>query len=221
MTKYPKIETAFERDDQFRVNVARLRRPVFASICRWVVTEKVDGTNMRLIFHRAAATETSFEIRGKTDNASIPPALLAHCTDLAHRVQPRVDEIMAEHGLTTYVLYGEGYGPKIQNGGRYRGDQGFILFDIAVGGGTYLPDAAVTDAAKDLDIPRVPVLGEFHFDDIIELVKRGFPSAAANVYDRDFFAEGIVARTVDPLYDNRGERLILKLKTKDFRGGRR
>jgi hypothetical protein len=50
----------------------------------------------------------------------------------------------------------------------------------------------------------------------VGLCEAGFVSLAAEA-EPDHKAEGIVARPLEPLYDNRGERLILKLKTKDFR----
>jgi hypothetical protein len=225
VTPYPKIETPFERDESFRVDTTRLRRPVYGTV-QWVATEKVDGTNMRIIFQTSDPDhhEPEIEVRGKTDNASIPPDLLKHCTVLAERVAAQVTQTMQERGLTSYILYGEGYGPKIQNGGRYRSDQGFILFDVAVNDSIFLSDAQVTDIAEQLGIPRVPLLngGEvMALDQIVGLVRGGFSSDAAETFDVTFDAEGVVARTVEPLYDNRGERLIIKLKTKDFRAGRR
>jgi len=219
VTTYPKIETLFDRDDTFRVDTTRLRRPVYATIRTWVVTEKIDGTNMRLIFDRTAGS-VLFDVRGKTDNASIPPALLRHCVDLATRLVPDVTETMDQHSLNRLILHGEGYGAKIQGGGKYRPDQGFILFDVQAGD-VFLSDDQVTKTGAVLDIPRVPVLGEKTLDEIVSLVRAGFPSWTTFTSDPDFPAEGVVARTVEPLYDNRGERLIIKLKTKDFRGGKR
>lgn len=224
MQPYPKIETLFDRAGDFRVDVDQLRRPVYGAISSWVVTEKIDGTNIRIAFETSNPNEYEPEITvlGKTDNASIPPKLLSHCLALGRGVAAHVTEIMQNHTLTDYILYGEGYGPKIQNGGRYREDQGFILFDIGVGTGRYLSDDQVTATAEKLDIPRVPIIGDdMTLDDIVGLVRGGFPSDSAEKWDKDFLAEGVVARTFEPLYDNRGERLIVKLKTKDFKAGRR
>lgn len=218
MTTYPKIETLFDRDDTFRVDPTRLRRPVYATISQWVATEKIDGTNMRLIFERSAAGFVLFDARGKTDNASIPPQLLKNCVDTGERVAADVQSIMSEHGLDRLVLHGEGYGAKIQSGGKYRPDQGFILFDVQAGD-VFLSDEQVSKTADRLSLPRVPVLGVMSLDEIVTLTRTGFLSAEAA--DPTLAAEGIVARTVEPLYDNRGERLIIKLKTKDFRGGKR
>jgi hypothetical protein len=222
---YSKIDTAFVRDEDFRVDVHKLRRPVFATIAGWLATEKIDGTNIRICFRDHGDDAIAHWVKGKTDEASIPPKLLEHCNDLAAVVAPGAEQIMEQFALTSLTLYGEGYGAKIQGGGRYRADQGFILFDVMAGDSAYLADSAVTETAERLGIPRVPLLngGEpMTLDEIVSLVQGGFASDAAETFDPEFMAEGIVARTLEPLYDNRGERLILKLKAKDFRAqGRR
>lgn len=218
MSTYSKIETAYVRDEQFRVDVSRLRRSIYGCISTWVATEKVDGTNMRIGFAKAPG-ETSSPVHGvwgKTDSASIPFALLTHCQDLAGRVKCQISEIMTEHDLASYTLHGEGYGPKIQKGGRYRPDQGFILFDVEVGDGVFLSDEQVTATADLLGIPRVPVLGEMTLAAATTLAQAGFESLVAAANGQTMSAEGLVLRTVEPLYDNRGERLIVKLKGRDF-----
>jgi len=49
MIPYPKIETLFKRDETFRVT-DKLRLPEFALVREWLVTEKVDGTNIRVVY---------------------------------------------------------------------------------------------------------------------------------------------------------------------------
>jgi hypothetical protein len=231
MQPYSKIDTIFERNDKFRVDTTKLRRPVYSCISTWVVSEKVDGMNARILFQRdfsGNGPDMLYDVRGKTNNASIPPQLLAHCKELATNALYSVSAIMSEHNLDYLTLYGEGYGAKIQSGSRYRTDQGFILFDVGVGtrsdvgpdSMTYLSDEQVTKTADALNIPRVPIIAEeMSIGGIVELVSTGFASKAAT--DPTLPAEGIVARTIEPLYDNRGERLIIKLKTKDFKNGKR
>ena len=219
MRTYTKIDTAFDRDERFRVDTARLRRPVFGTIA-WLATEKVNGTNIRLGFrmdHELNPSAVYPQIAGRTENASLHPRLLAHCQELVARIAPGVMEIMREHGLTDYMLVGEGYGAKIQDGGGYRQDPAFILFDV-LAGDKYLADSVVTATGVRLDIPRVPILngGEvMTLGEITEMVSQGFPSLIAET--PGFLAEGIVARPVEPLHDNRDERIILKLKGADFR----
>ena len=59
-------------------------------------------------------------------------------------------------------------------------------------------------------------LGEYSLDKIVEYVKEGFDSVVAEEEGTPRKAEGLVGRTIEPLFDKRGRRLIIKLKTKDF-----
>jgi hypothetical protein len=219
---YPKIETLFDRNDDFTVDTTRLRRPEFGLISEWVLTEKIDGTNIRLIFtRREGYFDIDYDVRGKSDNAQLPPQLLNTLREWCVASTVEVRAIMDTFNLTSYVLYGEGYGPKIQNGGRYRSDQGFILFDVA-SNGAWLDEQQITDTAKRLGLARVPTLGDpATIAEAVNLCRNGFSSDAAENYDPEFAAEGVVARTAVPLYDRRGDRIMWKLKAKDFRAGKR
>ena len=55
MNEYPKIDTLFERDSaSFVVDPAKLKASVLATISEWDVTEKIDGTNIRVTLSRTA-----------------------------------------------------------------------------------------------------------------------------------------------------------------------
>jgi hypothetical protein len=123
----------------------------------------------------------------------------------------------------TIALFGEGYGGSIQKGSLLSVTKKFILFDALIetpdGFGAraaiWLDDNAVTSFAERLDILRVPILGEWDLGRIVHEVKLGMESKVA---ESPVLMEGIVARPLEPLFDRRGYRLILKLKTKDFIG---
>lgn len=108
-------------------------------------------------------------------------------------------------------LYGEGYGAKIQKGGgNYCPDQDFVLFDIKIGE-WWLLRLDVEDIAQKLSLDVVPVIGSGTLYEMVEIVKEGFNSQWG-----DFLAEGIVARPSVELKTRRGDRLITKVKCKDF-----
>lgn len=212
MTEYHKIETLFERDEKtFVVNPHQLKSPVLATISHWDVTEKIDGTNIRVMIDEAG--EVSFG--GKTDNAQLQADFLQKL----YKMFPadKMKEVFWLDGVPTKaVLYGEGYGAGIQKGSTYRPDKSFILFDVLIADRWWLDWTNVKDVAGKLGIDTVPYLGRMTLEQIIELVKPGFPSKIGTA-----IAEGVVARPIEPLFDKRGKRVIIKLKTKDFIAGKR
>jgi hypothetical protein len=217
MIEYPKIETLFERDESFRVTDV-LKRPIFADISRWIVTEKVDGTNIRVSYSRA---EGAVRLGGRSDNAQIHADLVRHLQDTFTPEKMAALFVAESDPATRITLFGEGYGAGIQKGGGYRQDKAFILFDVLIeppGEVHWQDDAVVTSFAASLGIPRVPILGEWSLDEIVERVQAGVPSVCAST---PMTAEGIVARPREPLFDKRHRRLILKLKSSDFKPGKR
>ena len=212
--EYPKIETLFGRDENFRVDPNQLKNPVFAMFKQWEVTEKIDGTNMRVTLIEG---EDKIKVDGRTDRASIPGDLFRYMIDTfpVKAVQDMMD--LKGAGWEKVVLYGEGYGAGIQKGGCYRKDKAFRLFDVLVADKWWLDWKVVEQVAETLGIKTAPYLGSWTFTEIIERVKVGVPSVVAKEESgQDVIAEGIVARPIETLFDKRGNRVILKLKTKDF-----
>lgn len=210
-TEYGKIDTLFERDDKtFVVDPSRLRHPVYQTINQWDVTEKIDGTNIRVIL----SADGDVRFGGRTANAQLPADLLYY---LIQQCPPeKLCPVFNLDGPTEAILFGEGYGAGIQKGGSYRPDKSFVLFDVLVGGKWWLDKNAVDDVATKLGIDTVPYLGRMTLSEIVELVRVPFPSKIGSA-----MAEGVVARPIEPLFDRKGARVILKLKTKDFTPGKR
>lgn len=225
--EYPKIETLYTRDpDHFVTDV--IRCPEMKQIKDWLVTEKVDGTNIRVVVHPGGVSAgfvaagdiipTVVEFKGRTDRAQVPTFLLA---ELERLFPPeRLDGVFDAEGV---VLFGEGYGAKIQKGGgNYRTGVSFRLFDVLVDGRWWLDWENVCNIAKKLDIRTVPVLGEpWELTEIAAQVQAGMHSRVAFLEgpgNSQVMAEGIVARTDPYLFDKRGRPLRFKLKTGDFHG---
>jgi ATP-dependent RNA circularization protein (DNA/RNA ligase family) len=220
MIEYPKIETLFERDERFVVDPTRLKKPVLGTINLWDVTEKIDGTNVRVMMD----TSGKVTFGGRTDNAQMPTGLLQQLMEtfttekmIFAFSQPNQPQVCA-------ILFGEGYGAGIQKGGCYRPDKSFRLFDVLVDEKWWLDWLDVCDVADKLGIKTVPYLGQWTLAEIVERVKPGIRSVVAEQEApmvNEVKAEGIVARPIQALFDKRGERIIIKLKTKDFIGGKR
>jgi len=201
MNQYHKIQTVFLRDPETKFKTlldGQFAKPEFEYLAdnQWVFTEKVDGTNIRVMYDE----EGNVSFAGKTDAAQIPPMLLTALTCL-----------FPNKLLNNACLYGEGYGNKIQKvGSNYRNDNSFVLFDVKVGD-IWLERSNVEDIAKQLQCEVVPIIGSGTLREAIQLVKEGFNSQWGN-----FLAEGIVARPVVELQNRMGERVITKIKHKDF-----
>lgn len=207
--KYHKIQSLYKRDpdNKFKTFLdGQWAEPAFGYLkdVDWVWTEKVDGTNVRVIWDGERVT-----FGGRTDNAQMPAVLLGHLSAAF------TAELMAQHfGPTPAVLFGEGFGGKIQKGGAtYGQEQRFVLFDVWCD--MWLERANVVDvAAGQLLCPLVPEVGVGTLAEAVEYVKTAPKSKWG-----DFVAEGIVLRPKVELRTRRGHRVITKLKVKDFPSG--
>jgi len=213
MSEYHKIETLYERDlATFKVRAGVFKNPTYTLLKEWEFTEKIDGTNIRAIWTPALASTdggrgASLIFGGKTDNAQIPADLYKWLYE--NITVPKLQCVFPD---VPAVLYGEGYGAGIQKGGGYSSTKKFILFDVFVDGKWWLNDANMRDVAAKLGIDAVPYIGKMSLEDATEFARKGFVSAIGSGVQ----AEGIVGRPAETLFDKRGNRLIVKLKQKDF-----
>lgn len=207
MNEYHKIQTVYLRDPATNHKTlleGQFAKPEFEYLqeTKWIFTEKVDGTNIRVGWDGEQVT-----FAGRTDRATTPPFLLDKLGELFSADKFRTNE------LPPHCLYGEGYGAKIQKGGGdYISDGvGFILFDINIGG-TWLERHNIEDIATKLTINPVPIVGEGTLLEGVELVRSGYAS-----HLRATPPEGLVMRPKVELFNRKGERVITKIKVKDFR----
>ena len=177
------------------------------------------------------------EYKGKTDNANIPTHLLSFLQEkypkevvlnalglkefipieefAEHKWVNEKGEIDVSRIPNLYTIYGEGYGMRIQSGGNYiKNGVGFIVFDVKVND-TYLLTDNYRGIAEKMGAPCVPNMGMMTIDEAIEFVKKGFKSTIAE--NKDYEAEGLVLKAPFGLRTRMGERLIVKIKTCDFR----
>lgn len=210
MSEYPHIDTIYKRDDRGRLRLGEFSRDEFAYLAdnQWIGTEKVDGTNIRVIFDASASTAIRFG--GKTDNAQMPTFLYDKLTaifqtgDMVERLGKQFDE--------SAILYGEGYGARIQKGGGNYNPAGvdFVLFDVKVGD-WWLKREDVEEVAWNLGLRVVPILLKGTLSEAVTFVRHGFDSSWG-----DFRAEGLVLLPAVPLHARGGHRIITKIKHRDF-----
>lgn len=179
--------------------------PEFALIKYWHVEEKIDGTNIRIHFEKETG---KVRFGGRTDNASIPAFLLDYLQD--HFTTERLDAVFD----SDVILFGEGYGPKIQKvGSLYSDHNGFCLFDVRIGN-FWLKREDVYDVAGKLEVPHAPLLGHMGEFSILRFIKSTPQSGFSK---RKMEMEGVMCRANPQLFCRSGDPVMFKLKCKDFK----
>lgn len=206
--EYHKIDGLFMRQEGTKKLLrGQFRSPVVEYLQNntWVFTEKIDGTNIRIHWdgHRVS-------FAGRTDRALIPAELFDRLSVL---FSGEANEQMFEQqfGDNEVTLYGEGFGRRIQNGGNYIPDGvDFILFDV-MKNGRFLPRYAVNGIAHAFGIRSVPIVLTGTIHDAIRLVESKPKSTIGTAP-----MEGVVGVPACDLTTSRGERIIVKIKVRDF-----
>ena len=209
MREYHKIETVFNRstDGDKRLIWGDYRNETVEYLADniWQFTEKIDGTNIRIHWDGH-----NVEIGGRTDRAQIPKHLMDYLS--ATFLTPEVEELFEQtYGEKDVMLFGEGYGAKIQNGGDYRSDVSFILFDVLIGD-NWQSREWVEATAKMFNVDVVPIVLEGTIGDGIDYVMQHNNSTIGNA-----IMEGVVGRPKVEMKDRLGNRIIVKIKWKDFK----
>ena len=208
MQEYHKIETIFERDmngsKKLIEGVYRNEAVEFLKDNEWEFTEKIDGTNIRVHWD---GHKVSFA--GRTDKADIPKHLLEKLKEMFDG-EENAQIFEQKFSDSEVILFGEGYGPKIQNGGLYRDDVSFILFDVRIGD-FYLRRKDVEDIAKSFNVDVVPIIMNGTIQEAVDFVKSKPKSTIGKAN-----MEGLVGRPKVEMYDRMGRRMIVKVKVKDF-----
>lgn len=159
----------------------------------------------------------------RTDKGECRPCLLPFLNDVftferMKEVFPKVTPDMP------VCLYGEGIGKGIQkDGDKYSAHPILVLFDIRVGRHWLEKDDVIDIAVKfGLRVaPRVPFL---RFGDVqanigpLHQIVRYLKEEPNSLFSSDSIRkmEGVIGRTDPYLYDNKGNRIMFKLKVKDL-----
>jgi len=209
MEEYHKIQTVYKRDPKNNYKTlleGDFSIPEFGFLANdeWVFTEKVDGTNIRIMFDGERIA-----FGGRTNRSQIPANLLARLNEM---FLPQIEVFKNTFSKSGVCLYGEGHGAKIQKGDvNYSQNQDFVLFDIKING-FWLKRTDIDEIARNLKIDCVPIIGSGDLADMILKTRNGFNSMWG-----DFKAEGIVARPATELKTQSGHRIITKIKHIDFK----
>lgn len=205
--KYPKIPTVYKRDpdNPKRLLEGEWTTPEIEALSHldWEFTEKVDGMNIRVLLKGDRV-----RYAGRSDDTQVSISFL----DQLGEILPEEAVLSAFEPNCPAILFGEGFGRKIQKAGALYNPGGvdFVLFDVWVDG-IWLRRDDVCDIADKLHVQVVPVIATGPLRHSAGLCKQGFKSVWG-----DFQAEGLVCRPPLGLLDRRGNRIIAKVKCKDF-----
>lgn len=234
--EYPKTYNPHKRNGKYMVeDVWTSDELKYLSNIPFHWTEKLDGTNLRVIYTPVLQT---VEVRGRTDNAQLHPDLIANTLKLFD-----IDLLNTLNFTSQVIFFGEGVGPGIQkNGAKYSNEKTFVGFDIYITPTysklnftdaetgietTYVPENEMNtkgfwlkpfdmnDVYRALNIPTAPVLAsEFTVNEAISYVRTqpyGF------MKNQDYVMEGLIGIPLQQLFNRYGERLKVKIKCEDYK----
>lgn len=205
---YHKINAPFKRDDAGKPMHESPSRVEFHDLRDhlWHGWEKLDGMNIRII-----KEDGELRYAGKTDRAVLPAGLVEHLdeewADLA--------DFLLDDGDT---LYGEGLGPKIQKGGGYCKSPRFIPFDLQRASGIWEDRLILQETIElELGMPFASYLGTHSLSTWENFCREGtFAETAVPGADPDKVSEGYILVPVGNLRNRFGERIITKVKFRDY-----
>lgn len=221
MLPYSSIETVYTRDKETNVlNFGEIRCIENTCINTWTISEKIDGTNIRII-----VTKGGIEIRGRTDKAQLNQDLVkvilaifpSHERLLEYFTEYRGQELPDEWSVT---FYGEGYGAGIQAGGSYSDTKRFRCFDLLLGESWWTDDDEMRRVCDELSIPTVPCLAVSpNLPKTREELAEIIPFSHVAYEDRGvsyILAEGIVAKPLHVLLNRHKDRVMWKITFREW-----
>lgn len=213
-TKYIKFSSPFVKDEKFKNTMDEAQ---YLPEGNWIKTEKIDGTNIRIILTKPVDEKREILIGSRKLILNPDDVTSKQFYDCLENVNlNKIAEYFKETN-STVVIYGEGYGAGVQKGGIYSPKKDFRVFDIKIGN-AYQDFEFVEKVCIDNQLNIVPVLGKtrvMSYGECIESL-----SKFQDTLIRDGCGgkpEGIVYKHEPVLLNKYGERLIFKVKFKDFK----
>jgi len=213
-TKYEKIKSPFIKDENFK-NTSELAQKLPRG--NWKKFEKVDGTNIRIIFDNIDELGKRHVYVGSKNN-------ILNYDDKNSQYYLNCLTNININKLIKYfqdipniiVIYGEGYGQGIQKGGIYSLSKDFAVFDIVIGN-TYQDYEYINKVCVDNQLYQVPYVEdveELTYFECMDSLKKFQNTLILN--GNGGKPEGLIYKFEPVLFNKYHERLIFKIKFKDF-----
>ena len=166
--------------------------------------EKIDGTSVGIVWD---GERVSFV--GHTDKAQFNPRYLEYLKN--NFGTPEFESVLEEvFGENPVTIYGEGIS-KDYNAHYGFPDGNFIMYDIQNVRGTFYRREVVQEITAKLGL-IYPWEQQMTIQDAINIVQQ----RPKSYLDSSRYMEGLVLRPTVELYTNAGERIICKVKVRDF-----
>ncbi len=213
MYKYTKIETPFKRDMDGTKKLIegdfRSKAVDYLSRNQWFFSEKVDGCCLGIYWDGYRVN-----YQGRTERANIPSHLMNRLIEIfgTNEAEEMFEQMFGEKEV---VLFGEGYGAKIQNGGGNYIPDGcdFILFDVYFpSSDTWLQWNDMASVADAFNIKHVPLIMTGTIQEAIDYVK----TKPVSHINPNHEMEGLVGKPLVDFYDRNHNRVMVKIKVRDF-----
>jgi Rnl2 family RNA ligase len=201
------------------------KRPEILSVKQVVATEKLHGSNFRVLFPAGMTSPDEARFGGR--NEVFAPGDDGFYGGKAVRwfksrpeLTRRLMEVFASYGFSDAIVYGEICGAGIQKGVRYAptDEALFRAFDLMIGDNFVTYDLFV-EICEASGLPRVPEIwrGEPSLEAFDALLEKPSTEGQKNgVIAEGNVAEGVVIRSNPLLRDVFGSWLIIKHKSEGF-----
>lgn len=211
MKKYQKIENIVNYDAKGKLPIGFTEKYNLLKDLQYYGTEKVDGTNIGIVWDGYNIT-----FQGRTEKSELPKNLEEKLKEIF--LTPEMENVFEQiFGEKQAIIFGEGYGYKIQDGGeKYVVGEvaDFIVFDIMIND-VYLMRESVESICSQLNLKVVPIVFRGTLVDAIDYVLNNRESVVAKENGAQNEIEGIVCQPYIRLYDKNNHRIIFKVKYRD------
>lgn len=203
---YPKFYGPYIRNRETKKLDTELPRPELApymnDTTHWWVSEKMDGTNTRIIWDGYKLV-----VKGRTNASQLQGYQTELLNELTQNGNYKFDETFGEKEVT---IYGETFGGKIQ-ANPHNADPQFQVFDINIDG-VWLMYDDVKSIAEQLGLDYV----EHELLPNWQAVFEYFSQTGRTRTSKGEYYEGLIAIPEHMPLTRTGERVITKVKMNDF-----
>lgn len=217
-SEYPKIKNLHKRDPADNKVIDEYTDEIFSpellGNAGWTWREKMDGTNLRIIWdgHRA-------EYRGRTDRAQFSDGQTVFLDEKIK--SPAFEELLEQtFGNTEAVLYGELIGNKLQGNPHKVDGYEIRVYDAFVAGWWLLP-ASVDELASDLGLGSAEIIVVAPIGHMHRVMKNiaSMTEAFEGEAEPFEYLEGIVGTAPGSVLGRNGSILRVKLKLENYKSG--